>query len=67
MATERDVIVQQAANIAKMRSKILNQRTELRRLNRRLQAMWEGVRFSHKVRHEMQMRDKQEELQCSQS
>jgi len=34
----------------KLRRRADNQRTELRRLNRRLQAMWEGVRFSQKCR-----------------
>jgi hypothetical protein len=40
-----------AENIV-LRAKVLNQRTELRRLNRRLSAMWEGVRFSHSTRTE---------------
>ena len=41
----------------RLRTRANNQRTELRRLNRRLGAMWEGVRFSHKVRTDMLMEE----------
>ena len=33
---------------AKLKTRANNQRTELRRLNRTLRSMWEGVRFAHK-------------------
>lgn len=38
----------------KLKAKCGRQRTELRRLNKTLRSMWEGVRFAHKVQRHME-------------
>jgi len=50
VTSERDAAV---AALRECRSKCTRQRIERRRLNKTLRSMWDGVRFSHKVRRDM--------------
>ena len=46
-------ITERCAEIVRLKAKLARQRTELRRLNKTLRSMWDGVRFSHRVRRDM--------------
>ena len=37
-----------------LKAKVIRQRTQLRSLNKTLRSIWEGVRFAHKCRRDMQ-------------
>lgn len=45
----------------RLRGKVLNQRTELRRLNRTLKAIWEGVRFNMRTSEDLEKVAKERE------
>ena len=47
------LVQDQEADISSLKIKLGRQRTELRRLNKTLRAMWDGVRFSHRVDRDM--------------
>lgn len=48
-----EAMEKQLAAISSLKIKLGRQRTELRRLNKTLRVMWDGVRFSHRVDRDM--------------